>query len=68
MWKYFLDHAYYGQWAVRHTENRGFHEAIHVRTEEEARFLVDSLNELDRLQLIEQAGPLLPSDDWEDIE
>lgn len=50
MWEYFFEEFYYGLWAVRNKQHRGFNEAIHVRTKEEAEFLVEALNERDKLR------------------
>ena len=49
-WECFRDSAYYDMWAVRNKDNKGFYHAIHVGTRDEAEFLVESLNELDRLR------------------
>jgi hypothetical protein len=50
MWECFCDECYYGMWAVRHTERKGFDQCIHVQTKEEAEFLVNNLNDLDKLR------------------
>lgn len=43
-WECFIDRSYYGLMAVRRSDQRGFHQAIHVTTKGEAEFLVEQLN------------------------
>ena len=50
LWECFNDPGYFDLWAVRRKDQRKFEEAIHVRTKEEAMFLVASLNELEELR------------------
>ena len=50
MWEYFLDDSYYDMWAVRNNSDKSFNSVIHVMTEDEAKFLVEKLNELQKLQ------------------
>jgi hypothetical protein len=45
-WRCFCDTAYYDYWAVQNKNYRSFHQAIHVRTQAEAQFLVDMLNSI----------------------
>ena len=50
VWESFRDISYYDMFAVRKITERAFNQAIHVHTEEEADFLVMSLNELEKLK------------------
>ena len=50
MWEYFNDDCYYHMWAVRNDADKSFTSAIHVMTEDEAKFLTEKLNELQSLQ------------------
>jgi uncharacterized lipoprotein YehR (DUF1307 family) len=49
-WHCFCDTAYYHYWAVQHKEQRDFYQAIHVNTKEEAEYLVEQLNKLERYE------------------
>ena len=68
VWESFRDISYYDMFAVRKITERAFNQAIHVHTEEEAVFLVMSLNELEKLKshnkdyaVQQEASPKLPS-------
>ena len=50
MWECFCDQSYYDMWAVRHTDDKRFNSAIHVRKKEEAEFLVERLNNYNELR------------------
>ena len=43
-WIAFLDAEYFNQWAVKNQENNSVVRLIHVKTEEEAKFLAEQLN------------------------
>jgi hypothetical protein len=49
-WEYYCDTSYYHMWAVRDVRKRGFDDAIHVKTMEEAKFICDKFNELESLK------------------
>ena len=50
MWEYFCDRSYYDMWAVRNNSDKSFTSAVHVMTENEAKFLVEKLNKLQELE------------------
>lgn len=49
-WKYFQDSRYYGLWAVRREDQKGFSQAFHVQTKKEAEYLVKELNKIESLR------------------
>ena len=55
----FCDDAYYNMWAVKKKSCSEFLKTIHVHTEDEAKFLKDSLNELDSLKEVQSPVRIL---------
>lgn len=54
-WECFYDENYFQLWAVRNSSELAFTDAIHVRTKEEAEFLIRQLNKLRELESENQA-------------
>lgn len=65
MWGCFLDRSYFDMWAIRHKHHRKLTDAIHVITQKEAQFLVQSLNELDKLRTMCKCAAAEILEHWE---
>lgn len=54
-WECFCDAAYFDMWAVKEKGNMCFNDVVHVNTKEEAEYIVDTFNKVQRYREVLEA-------------